>query len=178
VDLSGFWKTLALVAVLAGPLIGCAETARPDGGSGLLPVGAKAPDFEATNAQDAKVRFSTVKGTRVIYFYPMDDTPGCTKEACAFRDAFRRYTDKGITIFGVSRDSEESHREFRENHQLPFSLAADESGAIQSAYGVPSKFPGIAARVTFLVDAQGKVKRVFEEVDPAVHADEVLVAAK
>lgn len=156
--------------------VGCGPVVRPDGGVGLLPVGASAPDFEARDAKGQSIRFSTTGGTRVVYFYPKDDTPGCTKEACAFRDAFDRYTEKGITIFGVSGDSHESHEEFRKEHALPFPLAADESGSIRKAYGVSSTF-GMPSRVTFLVDEQGKVRRVFSDVDPAVHADEVLAAA-
>jgi peroxiredoxin Q/BCP len=168
----------ALLAALSLALtVGCGKVARPDGGEGLLPVGASAPDFEARDAKDATVRFSTTGGTRVVYFYPKDATPGCTKEACAFRDAFDRYTQEGVTIFGVSGDSHESHAEYRKEHSLPFPLAADESGSVQKAYGVPSRL-GMPARVTFVVDADGKVKKVFQDVDPGVHADEVLAATK
>jgi len=147
-----------------------------DGGEGLLPVGVKAPDFAATDAKGATVRLSGVQGPRVVYFYPKDETPGCTKEACAFRDAFQKYEERGVTIFGVSRDTEESHAKFREHHQLPFPLAADPKGDIQHAYGVPDKLPGIASRVTFVVGADGNVSKVFEKVDPAIHSDEVLAA--
>lgn len=168
-----------LVALVAGmSLAACGKMVRPDGGQGLLPVGAAAPDFEATDAAGGKVRLSGVHGARIVYFYPKDETPGCTKEACAFRDAFQKFTDRGVTIFGVSRDTEESHRKFRESHQLPFPLAADRSGDIQRAYGVPSKLPGIAARVTFVVDGEGKIQHVFEKVDPAVHADELLATIR
>jgi peroxiredoxin Q/BCP len=171
-------RTTSLVAFIALSFtLACGKVARPDGGEGLLPVGASAPDFEARDARGGVVRFSTTGGTRVVFFYPKDGTPGCTKEACAFRDAFERYTQKGITLFGVSGDSHQSHEEFRREHKLPFPLAADESGSIQKSYGVPSRL-GMAARVTFIVDADGKVKRVFEDVDPGVHADEVLAAAQ
>ena len=143
-----------------------------------MPVGATAPDFEAREPDGTATRLSGASGSpRVVYFYPKDETPGCTKEACAFRDAFDRYREKGIVIFGVSRDSAESHREFQQHHALPFALAADESGVVQKAYGVPSKL-GHAARVTFLVGRDGRVVRVFPDVDPAVHANEVLAAAE
>jgi peroxiredoxin Q/BCP len=158
-------------------LAACASTTRPDGGKGLLPVGAEAPDFEAHDPNGAAVRLSSATGSlRVVYFYPKDETPGCTKEACAFRDAFDRYRAQGIVIFGVSRDSDESHRGFQKHHSLPFALAADESGAIQTAYGVPSRL-GHSARVTFLVGRDGRIARVFPDVDPAVHATDVLAAA-
>jgi peroxiredoxin Q/BCP len=144
-----------------------------------LTVGARAPDLQGTDAAGQRVRLSE-RGDRfaVVYFYPKDDTPGCTKEACAFRDAYERYQSAGVAIFGVSRDSEESHAAFRKNHNLPFPLVADESGAVQQAYGVPSRLPGIASRVTFLVDRQGSIARVWSDVDPALHADEVLAAVQ
>lgn len=157
--------------------VGCAKMQRPDGGIGLLPVGSRAPDFNAMAADGRNVSLASVRGPRVVYFYPKDETPGCTKEACAFRDAWERYRNAGATIFGVSRDSEESHLQFREHHNLPFPLASDESGEIQKAYGVPSRL-GMAARVTFVVDSKGVIQHVFEKVDPAVHADEVLATIR
>ena len=166
---------LNLMLVLASA---CA-TARPDGGEGLLPVGASAPDFTARDASDQPLKLSSVKGKlAVVYFYPKDETPGCTKQACALRDAFGEYEESGVVIFGVSRDSEESHKKFRASHQLPFPLVSDESGKVQEAYGVPSKIPGMASRVSFLVDRQGKVAKVWPDVDPALHADQVLSAAR
>lgn len=166
---------LSSLALLAGA---CATT-RPDGGEGLLAAGAPAPDFQGRDANDQPITLSSVKGKlAVVYFYPKDETPGCTKQACALRDAFDEYTESDIVIFGVSRDDDESHRKFRESHALPFPLVADEAGSVQAAYGVPSKFPGIAARVTFLVDRQGKIAKVWPDVDPALHADQVLAAAR
>lgn len=156
--------------------VGCGETTRPDGKQGLLPVGATAPDFEGRDADGKSVRMSATAGARVVYFYPKDATPGCTKEACAFRDAFDRYTKAGITIFGISGDSHESHEKFRKEHGLPFPLVADESGTIANSYGVPTRV-GMPARITFVVDKAGKITRVFDNVDPGVHADEVLAAA-
>ena len=151
---------------------------RPDGGSGLLPVGAVAPDFEARDATGATVHLSDSGGSpRVVYFYPKDETPGCTKEACAFRDAYDKYRARGVVVFGVSRDSTQSHEEFRKHHALPFPLAADESGAVQKAYGVPSRL-GHAARVSFLVGRDGHIERVWPDVDPVVHAGDVLDAVK
>lgn len=169
------WLAVSILA--AACHVGCSDVTRPDGNQGLLSVGSPAPDFEARDATGKPVRLSTTSGTRIVYFYPKDGTPGCTKEACAFRDAFTRYTDAGITIFGVSGDSQESHDAFRKEHALPFPLAADDQGAIAQSYGVPTRL-GMPARITFIVDAHGKVKRVFEDVDPGVHADQVLEAAR
>jgi peroxiredoxin Q/BCP len=168
------FTAVAFLVASAATSVACSKTVRPDGGTGLLAVGTVAPDFAAKDADGATVRFSSAAGSpRVVYFYPKDETPGCTKEACAFRDAFNDYKSRGIVIFGVSRDSEASHDEFRKTHTLPFPLAADESGDIQRAYGVPSRF-GHAKRVTFLVGKDGRITYVFPDVDPKTHASEVL----
>ncbi len=176
-------RRILLVAALftmiaALVVVACSgDPRRPDGGTGLLPEGASAPDLEAKDAAGGPVRLSGLRGKSVVvYFYPKDETPGCTKEACAFRDAFARYAAAGVVIIGVSRDSEESHRAFRAHHALPFPLVADESGSAQRAYGV-SGFLGMTSRVSFLIGPDGKVTKVWPDVDPAIHADEVLAAA-
>jgi thioredoxin-dependent peroxiredoxin len=154
----------------------CGPSVRPDGGTGLLPVGAMAPEVIGEAADGSVTRLTAVRGQpAIVYFYPKDGTPGCTKEACAFRDAFTRYQERHVTIFAVSRDSGEIHAEFRKSHQLPFSLVADESGGIAKAYGVTSPL-GMSARVTFLVGRDGRVARVWPDVDPALHANQVLAA--
>jgi peroxiredoxin Q/BCP len=112
----------------------------------------------------------------VVYFYPKDETPGCTKEACALRDSWAKFTAKHIGIIGVSRDTEQSHREFVKHHELPFPLSADERGKIALSYGVKSTL-GMTERVSFLVSRDGKVAKVWPKVDPAIHADEVLAQA-
>jgi peroxiredoxin Q/BCP len=111
----------------------------------------------------------------VLYFYPRDGTPGCTREACAFRDAWDRLQATGAVVLGVSTDDVESHRRFHAEHRLPFELLSDVDGEVARRYGVPVRL-GLAARVTFLIDGEGVVRRVFEDVDPAVHADEVIDA--
>lgn len=142
----------------------------------LLAPGAQAPEVVGEGAGGESVRLSAQRGKHaVVYFYPKDDTPGCTKEACAFRDAFDEYTQRGIVIFGVSRDDAKSHRAFRKQYELPFPLVADVDGKVQAAYGVPSRF-GLASRVTFIVGPDGKIVRVFPDVDPALHSTEVLAA--
>ena len=164
--------------LLAGAILAaCGPVKRPDGGTGLLPVGAVAPDVQGRDPSGKTVRLSEVRGNpAVVYFYPKDETPGCTTEACAFRDAFKSYEAKHVVVFGVSRDSSESHAKFATHHALPFPLVADEDGAISRAYGV-SQMLGMASRVTFLVGADGRIARVWPNVDPGVHADQVLAAA-
>ncbi|MFW5924999.1 MAG: peroxiredoxin [Myxococcota bacterium] len=157
--------------------LGCRDVRRPDGQTGLLPVGAEAPDVVGEGPSGETVRLSDVRGqVAAVYFYPKDGTPGCTKQACAFRDAYDRLEDAGVVVFGVSGDSVESHREFRKEHALPFPLVADESGEVARAYGVPTTL-GMASRTTFLVGPDGRVVRVWPDVDPAVDADRVLAAA-
>jgi thioredoxin-dependent peroxiredoxin len=142
----------------------------------LLTVGSEAPDFEGHAADGTAMRLSDARGRWVVvYFYPKDDTPGCTRQACAFRDAFARYAERDIVVFGVSRDDRESHERFQEKHRLPFPLVADESGAVQRAYGVPSRL-NMSRRVTFLVQPTGRIAHVWPEVDPGVDAREVLEA--
>lgn len=145
----------------------------------LLAVGSPAPDIEGITEHGSSLRLSHTKGTvAVVYFYPKDETPGCTKEACAFRDNYSAFESAGVTVFSVSRDSEQSHAAFRAHYQLPFVMVADPNGSVQKAYGVPSTMPGIAARVTFLIDRSGKIAHVWPDVDPVQHAQEVLAAAK
>lgn len=170
-------RLLTSVALL-GVLVGGCERSRPDGGVGLLPIGHDAPNLVGEDATGQPVQLSDQKGKMaVVYFYPKDSTPGCTKQACAFRDAFDRLQNAGVTVFGVSRDSAESHREFRKQHNLPFALVSDVSGDLATAYGVPRKYLIMSARVTFLVDPQGKIAKVWPDVDPAVDAQRVLEAA-
>lgn len=171
-------RQLGLV-LAAVALVSCARghVKRPDGGEGLLSVGATAPEIAAIDPKGQIVQLSSMRGRpAVVYFYPRDGTPGCTKEACAFRDAWARFGAAGVGIIGVSRDSAESHRAFTVKHRLPFALASDVAGAYERAYGVPSSF-GMSGRVTFLVGPDGKIAAVWPSVDPALHATEVLEVA-
>lgn len=167
---------LTLTALGGGvaTLTGCAATARPDGGQGLLTVGAAAPDLSAKDQSGTTRKLSDERGHAVVvYFYPKDGTPGCTKEACAFRDAWDRFKAAGVQVLGVSTDSSESHAEFAKEQKLPFPLLADPDKAWVTAFGVSTRL-GMASRVSFLIDASGKVAKVYPDVDPGVHADEVL----
>lgn len=136
----------------------------------------RAPEFSAEDQNGETITLESQRGKAIVlYFYPRDATPGCTTEACAFRDAWDRIQGAGATVFGVSTDDVESHRAFAEEHNLPFSLLADTDGRIAESYGVPVRM-GYARRMTFLIDGEGVVRRIFEDVDPGVHADEVLSA--
>ncbi|HEY6244733.1 MAG TPA: thioredoxin-dependent thiol peroxidase [Pyrinomonadaceae bacterium] len=149
----------------------------------MVKEGTTAPSFKTTDANGEPVNLKDFRGKKVVlYFYPKDDTPGCTKEACSFRDAFSRFKKQGITILGVSPDSEKSHQKFTAKYKLPFTLLADTDHSIADAYGVygEKKFMGRTYmgihRTTFLIDEKGKIKKVFEKVKPEDHADEVLGA--
>lgn len=147
----------------------------------MLNEGDDAPDFTAKNQNGETVKLSDLRGKRVVlYFYPKDDTPGCTKQACSLRDSFDVFQIKGIKIFGVSTDDENSHRKFISKYELPFDLLADTEKEIVNAYGVygektnyGKKYMGVN-RTTFLIDETGKIAKVFKKVKVEDHADEVL----
>jgi peroxiredoxin Q/BCP len=149
----------------------------------MLKIGDRAPDFSGVDQNGKPLRLADFKGSKVVlYFYPKDMTPGCTVEACAFRDGFRAIKKKGAVVLGVSKDGAASHKKFIEKYELPFSLLADESGAIVKAYGAwgeksmyGKKYMGIL-RITYVIGADGRVAAVFPKVKPATHADEVLAA--
>src|SRR5215212_3157426 len=149
----------------------------------MLNEGDIAPDFTTKDQNGKEVRLSDFRGQRVVlYFYPKDDTPGCTKEACSLRDSYNVFTEKGIKVLGVSNDDEASHRKFISKFSLPFDLLADTEKEIVNAYGVygeknmyGKKYMGIN-RTTFLIDEEGKIKKIFKKVNVDEHADEVLKA--
>src|SRR5262249_54224283 len=130
---------LLLFLALSSPaalLSGCGETERPDGGSGLLEVGALAPDLSATAHDGTAIALRSLGKPAVVYFYPKDDTPGCTKEACAFRDIWTEYQQAGVLVLGVSTDDDASHREFAEKYELTFPLIADTDESWAKSFGV------------------------------------------
>lgn len=161
-----------LALTLAGLLVACFSATRPDGQKGLLPTGSSAPALSAADHRGETVSLTASTPT-LVYFYPKDGTPGCTKEACALRDAWERYQKASLRVVGVSSDSNESHKKFADEHGLPFSLIADTDNKWAEAFGVGS-FAGMDSRVSFLIDASNKVVKVYEDVDPGVHAEEVL----
>jgi peroxiredoxin Q/BCP len=149
----------------------------------MIAEGQEAPDFELTSDTGETVKLSGLRGKPVVlYFYPKDDTPGCTTQACGIRDAYGEFERAGAVVLGVSPDDERSHVKFRSKYELPFTLLADTEHAVAERYGVwgekkymGKKYMGIS-RSTFVIDEDGKVKKVFEKVTPATHADEVLAA--
>lgn len=148
-----------------------------------LKVGQKAPEFSASTDTGRNVKLSDFRGRRVIlYFYPKDDTPGCTKEACAFRDGISEIQDHGAAVLGVSTDSVQSHKKFRDKYELNFPLLADSDKKIVEAYGVWKEksmygktYMGVE-RTTFLIDKNGKITHIFPKVKVDEHYDEVLEA--
>ncbi len=165
---------LAVTLPLAAGAVACGAAHRPDGGAGLLPTGSAVPDLSGPDQSGKVRRLADERGHPVIvYFYPKDGTPGCTHEACAFRDAWERYQKAGVQIFGVSADDQKSHEQFAKEQHLPFPIVADPAHAWSAAFGVSTKL-GMDSRVSFLVDPSGKVARVYPSVDPGLHADEVL----
>jgi thioredoxin-dependent peroxiredoxin len=153
--------------------------------SGDLKVGQKAPDFSVLNDEGQKVKLSDFKGKKVVlYFYPKDDTPGCTKEACAFRDGISAVKKKGAEVLGISTDSVESHQKFKKKFELNFPLLADTDKKIVESYGTwkeksmyGKKYMGIE-RTTFVIDEQGKISHIFPKVKVDQHYEEVLGALK
>ena len=143
--------------------------------------GEMAPDFEMPDGEGRQVRLGDLRGkTVVLYFYPKDDTPGCTTEACSFRDAWRDLEDRGVVVLGVSKDDQTSHQKFAQKYGLPFTLLSDEDTTVAQRYGVwgernmyGRQFMGVA-RTTFLIGPDGKIQQVWEHVKPAGHAEEVL----
>ena len=147
----------------------------------MLEVGAKAPAFKTVDQNGEKVSLGDFKGRYVVlYFYPKDDTSGCTKEACAFRDAFAEFRGLDAEVLGVSVDDERSHKKFAEKYDLPFRLLVDTDKKIVEAYGAwgeksmyGRKYMG-THRITYVIDPKGRIAAVYPKVKPAEHADEIL----
>ena len=146
-----------------------------------LKVGDAAPVFSALNEKNETVSLTDFKGKKlVLYFYPKDDTPGCTAEASSLRDSYEVFLNKGYAVLGVSPDSAKKHIKFQDKYSLPFSLLADEDHAVAEAYGVwgEKKFMGRTYqgihRATFIIDEQGLIERIIDKVDTANHAEQVL----
>lgn len=143
--------------------------------------GQVAPDFTAPRTGGGEFRLSNLKGKRavVLYFYPKDETSGCTAEACAFRDAYETLTNAGAEVVGVSGDSVESHERFAAHHRLPFILISDKGGALRRLYGVKATLGLWPGRVTFVIDRDGIVRHVCaSQTDAVRHVDEALATLK
>jgi peroxiredoxin Q/BCP len=150
-----------------------------------IEIGDKAPDFTLPTDGNGKVSLGKLRGQKVVlYFYPKDDTPGCTAEACGFRDNFPKFGKLEATVIGISRDTVAAHDKFKKKHELPFILAADEKGEVTERYGVwveksmyGRKYMGIE-RATFLIDEKGVVRGLWHKVKVSGHVEAVLAAAK
>lgn len=148
-----------------------------------IQAGIQAPDFVLPDENGDERKLSEYRGKPlVLYFYPKDDTPGCTTEACNFRDDYSQYEQAGVEILGVSPDSPEKHSKFKKKYQLPFTLLADEDHTVCELYGVWGKkrfrgreYMGVL-RTTYLIDSKGEIVKVFENVKPSDHSSEVIEA--
>jgi peroxiredoxin Q/BCP len=151
----------------------------------MVEEGKPVPDFEATTDTGARVKLSDFRGKPVVlYFYPKDDTPGCTKEACGFRDAYSEFEERGAVVLGVSPDDEASHERFKEKYELPFTLLADPDHAVAEQYGVwgeknyaGRKYMGVS-RTTFVIDGDGNLVKAMNNVKPDGHPQQVLEALR
>ena len=146
----------------------------------MLKEGDAAPDFTTRDEQGNQVRLSDLRGQKVaLYFYPKDDTPGCTKEACSFRDSYEAFKDAGAEVVGISSQSAASHEAFAAKYRLPFTLLADEGGKVRRQYGVPSTLGLLPGRVTYVIDRKGIVRHVFNsQLNATRHVTEALGIVK
>jgi peroxiredoxin Q/BCP len=149
----------------------------------VVEEGQPAPDFELESDAGQPVRLSSLRGSLVVlYFYPKDDTPGCTAQACGIRDAWARFRERGVVVLGVSPDSEESHRRFKSKYDLPFTLLADPGHAVADLYGVWVEKTSFGKRrmgverSTFVIAPDGTLAKELRRVDPQTHASDVLAA--
>ncbi len=141
----------------------------------MIEEGRPAPDFELQSDTGESVRLSDLRGKPVVlYFYPKDDTPGCTRQACGIRDAWGEFQRAGAEILGISADSRESHERFKEKYSLPFTLLADPEHLLAEPYGVGKEGKRSYERSTFVIDPEGNVAKIMRRVSPDSHADDVL----
>jgi peroxiredoxin Q/BCP len=156
-------------------------TNNPDENMKRIEIGDVAPDFELPAQTGQRVRLSDYRDKQVVvlYFYPRDDTPVCTKEACRFRDAFADFTAAGAVVLGVSADPVERHRAFAQRQRLPFLLLSDAEGAVRKAFGVPKTLGLFPGRVTYVIDKEGTVRHLFQsQLDADGHVREALEMVK
>jgi thioredoxin-dependent peroxiredoxin len=147
-----------------------------------LRTGTPAPDFEKTTHTGETLTLSQFRGVKtvVLYFYPKDETPGCTAQACSFRDAYEDFVDAGAVVIGVSADNLDRHEQFAAHHRLPFELISDDDGMLRRKYNVPTSMLGmLPGRVTYVIDREGKVQHVFNsQLQAKRHVKEALAVVK
>ncbi|MEM9264610.1 MAG: peroxiredoxin [Cyanobacteria bacterium P01_F01_bin.13] len=147
----------------------------------VIKVGDTAPDFTLQSQAGESVTLSSFQGQKavVLYFYPKDDTPGCTTESCTFRDSFQDFQGLGAEVIGISSDSTDSHQKFASKYNLPFTLVSDAGSAVRKAYGVPATLGLLPGRVTYVIDKDGTVRHLFNsQFNPKKHVEEALVVLK
>ena len=143
----------------------------------MVEEGKPAPDFELTTDSGETLRLSSLRGKPVVlYFYPRDDTPGCTTQACGLRDEYDQFRERGAVVLGVSSDTQAAHAKFKSKYELPFTLVADPDRTLGESYGVAQDGKTSYERSTFVIDADGNVAKIMRRVSPKTHADEVLAA--
>lgn len=146
-----------------------------------IKVGDAAPDFTLKSQSGESVTLSSFRGQKavVLYFYPKDDTPGCTTESCTFRDSFQDFQGLGAEVIGISSDSPDSHQKFASKYSLPFTLVSDADSSVRQAYGVPATLGLLPGRVTYVIDQTGTVRHIFNsQFNPKKHVDEALEVLK
>ena len=143
----------------------------------MVEEGKPAPDFELTTDSGETLRLSSLRGKPVVlYFYPRDDTPGCTTQACGLRDEYDQFRERGAVVLGVSSDTQAAHAKFKSKYELPFTLVADPDRTLGESYGVAQDGKTSYERSTFVIDADGNVAKIMRRVNAETHADEVLAA--
>jgi len=157
---------LILISSLAGILLA---------GESALQIDKAAPDFTLKDQNNREQTLSDYRRQWIlVYFYPKDDTPGCTAEACAFRDRHEAFQTAELKVFGISIDHLESHRQFAEKYNLPFSILADTTGEVTRIYGVKHPILNMAKRHSFLIDPEGIIRKIYKKVTPADHPEEII----
>lgn len=167
-------RTIISIVIIVG-LSACKTEEKQD--MGKVSVGDMAPDFELKDKDGNVVKLSSFRGKKsvVVYFYPKDETPGCTAQACSFRDSYEDFKEVGAEVIGISSDGSSAHSGFAENHRLPFILLSDSTGKVRKEYGAYDLFGMIPGRVTFVIDKQGKVIHKFDsQLSPTKHIQESL----
>lgn len=144
-------------------------------------IGDKTPDFELADQTGNRVRLYDLIGKQniVLFFYPKDNSPGCTREACAFRDSYEVFQEQGTEVIGISSDNEDSHKKFSEKHKLPYTLLSDKEGKVRKLFGVPKTMGFLPGRVTYIIDKQGIVRHIFNsQLNFKGHIEEALNVLK
>lgn len=172
------YSSLLLISAIVFTGTGCKSESKKGKSMEKVVVGSLAPDFTLRDQNDTEQTLSSYRGQRVaLYFYPKDETPGCTKQACSIQDGQQQLKDAGIVVLGISHDTPESHRAFAKKHGLKFILLSDTQKEVSAAYGAKG-WLGMAARYTYLIDEEGIIVAILKDVNVSDHAEEIIAAFK